>query len=48
MAIPEGVGVSSLVSVTSGLICGLTTGEFYYMQRASDVADGRSGMFRMA
>jgi cilia- and flagella-associated protein 57 len=48
MAVPEGAGVSSLVAVTSGLICGLTTGEFYYLQRASEVADGRSGMFRLA
>lgn len=48
MAVPEGAGVSSLVAVTSGLICGLTTGEFYYLQRASEVADGRSGMFRLS
>ena len=40
--------MSSLVAVTSGVVCGLSNGHFAYMQRATEVAEGRSGMFRLA
>ena len=44
---PKDTGVSSVIAMTSGLIAGLTNGEFYLLQRDPSIPEGRTGMFQV-